>query len=196
VPPPVFRPPFLPLVPVLAPLLSSSFAGDPQIMFSLFSFPPSSAFTLFLTFRPLLYDDDPQNLFSAASASAWLPFAPMFSLCIWSTSYFLNVSKLRITDITCTFAHPYFTVPGESQSPSYCTQHFKGTLTLCLSQHFYSYTNIMTKKQVGKERVYSAYTFHIAVHCQRMSRLELKQVQEAGTDAEAMEGCSLLACFP
>jgi hypothetical protein len=28
--------------------------------------------------------------------------------------------------------------------------------------------NIMTKKQVGKERVYSAYTFHIAVDHQRI----------------------------
>ena len=35
----------------------------------------------------------------------------------------------------------------------------------------------MTKKQVGEERVYSAYTFHIAVH-QRMSGLELKQVRK------------------
>ena len=31
------------------------------------------------------------------------------------------------------------------------------TLIKCLSQGFYSYTNIMTKKQVGEERVYSAY---------------------------------------
>jgi hypothetical protein len=29
----------------------------------------------------------------------------------------------------------------------------------CLSQGFYSCTNIMTKNQVGEERVYSAYTF-------------------------------------
>jgi hypothetical protein len=29
---------------------------------------------------------------------------------------------------------------------------------LCLSQGFYSCTNIMTKEQVGEERVYSAYT--------------------------------------
>ena len=29
---------------------------------------------------------------------------------------------------------------------------------ICLSQGFYSFTNIMTKKQVGEERVYSAYT--------------------------------------
>jgi hypothetical protein len=28
----------------------------------------------------------------------------------------------------------------------------------CLSQGFYSYTNIRTKKQVGEERVYSVYT--------------------------------------
>ena len=38
--------------------------------------------------------------------------------------------------------------------------------------------NIMTKKQVGEERVYSAYTFHIAVHHQRKSGLELKQVKK------------------
>ena len=37
-------------------------------------------------------------------------------------------------------------------------------LPICLSQGFYSCTNIMTKKQIGEERVYSAYTFHIAVH--------------------------------
>jgi hypothetical protein len=36
----------------------------------------------------------------------------------------------------------------------------------------------MTKKQVGKERVYSAYIFHIAVNHQRMSGLELKQVRK------------------
>jgi hypothetical protein len=35
--------------------------------------------------------------------------------------------------------------------------------------------NIMTKKQVGEERVYSAYTFHIPVYHQRKSGLELKQ---------------------
>jgi hypothetical protein len=36
----------------------------------------------------------------------------------------------------------------------------------------------MTKKQVGEERVYSAYTFHIAVDHQRISGLELKQVRK------------------
>ena len=36
----------------------------------------------------------------------------------------------------------------------------------------------MTKKKVGEERIYSAYTFHIDVHHQRKSGLELKQVRK------------------
>ena len=48
----------------------------------------------------------------------------------------------------------------------------------CLSQGFYFCTNILTKKQVGEETVYSAYTFHIAVDHQRKSGLELKQVRK------------------
>jgi hypothetical protein len=36
----------------------------------------------------------------------------------------------------------------------------------------------MTKKQVGEERVYSAYTFHIAVDHQRMPGLELNHVRK------------------
>jgi hypothetical protein len=36
----------------------------------------------------------------------------------------------------------------------------------------------MTNKQIEEERVYSAYTFHIAVDQQRMSGLELKQVRK------------------
>jgi hypothetical protein len=36
----------------------------------------------------------------------------------------------------------------------------------------------MTNKQIGEERVYSAYTFHIAVHHQRKSGLELKHVRK------------------
>jgi hypothetical protein len=62
----------------------------------------------------------------------------------------------------------------------------------CLSQDFYSCTNIMTKKPVGEERVYLAYTFHRAVNHQRKSGTQAGQ--EAGADAEAMEGCCLLAC--
>jgi hypothetical protein len=48
-------------------------------------------------------------------------------------------------------------------------------LGLCLSQGFYSCTNIITKKQVGEE--FCLY-FHIAVHHQRKSELELKQVRK------------------
>jgi hypothetical protein len=36
----------------------------------------------------------------------------------------------------------------------------------------------MTKKQLGEERVYPSYTFHIAVDHQRTSGLELKQVRK------------------
>jgi hypothetical protein len=65
----------------------------------------------------------------------------------------------------------------------------------CLSQGFYSYTNIMTKKQVGEERVYSAYT-SILLFITKEVRTGTQTVQEAGADAEATEGCPLLACFP
>jgi hypothetical protein len=47
----------------------------------------------------------------------------------------------------------------------------------------------MTKKQVGEERVYSAYTY-TAVHYQGS-----QAGQKAGPDTEAKEGCSLLASF-
>jgi hypothetical protein len=53
---------------------------------------------------------------------------------------------------------------------------------------------IMTKKQVGEERVYSAYT-SILLFITKEVRTGTQAGQEAGTDAEAMEGCSLLACF-
>jgi hypothetical protein len=44
--------------------------------------------------------------------------------------------------------------------PSWCSMCFFiwNYLPWCLSQGFYSCTNIMTKKQAGEERVYSAYT--------------------------------------
>jgi hypothetical protein len=64
----------------------------------------------------------------------------------------------------------------------------------CLSQGFYSCTNIMTKKQVGEERVYSAYT-SILLFITKEVRTGTQAGQEAGADAEAMEGCSLLACL-
>jgi hypothetical protein len=65
---------------------------------------------------------------------------------------------------------------------------------ICLSQSFYSFTNIMTKKQVGEERVYSAYT-SILQFITKEVRTGTQAGQEAGADAEAMEGCFLLACF-
>jgi hypothetical protein len=65
----------------------------------------------------------------------------------------------------------------------------------CLSQGFCSYTNIMTKKQVGEERVYSAY-ISILLLITKGCWTGTQAGQKAGADAEAMEGCSLLACLP
>jgi hypothetical protein len=53
----------------------------------------------------------------------------------------------------------------------------------------------MTKKQAGEERVYSTYT-SILLFITKEVRTGTQVGQEAGADAEVMEGCSLLACFP
>jgi hypothetical protein len=49
----------------------------------------------------------------------------------------------------------------------------------------------MTKKQVGEERVYSAYTSTLLFITK-----EVRTGTQAGEEAEAMEECYLLACFP
>jgi hypothetical protein len=51
----------------------------------------------------------------------------------------------------------------------------------------------MTKKQVGEERVYSAYT-SMLFSSPKEVRTGTQAGQEAGADAEAIEGCYLLAC--
>ena len=71
---------------------------------------------------------------------------------------------------------------------------FQFPLGICLSRGFYSCTNIMIKKQVGEERVYSAYT-SMLLFITKGRRAGIQAGQEAGADAEAMEGCYLLACF-
>jgi hypothetical protein len=53
----------------------------------------------------------------------------------------------------------------------------------------------MTKKQVGEERVYLAYT-SILLFITKEVRTGTQAGLKAGADAEAMEGRSLLACFP
>ena len=53
----------------------------------------------------------------------------------------------------------------------------------------------MTKKQVGEERVYLAYT-SMLLFITKEVRTGTQAGQESGADAEAMEGCSLLACLP
>jgi hypothetical protein len=48
---------------------------------------------------------------------------------------------------------------------------------------------------LGRRGVYSAYT-SIVLFTTKEVRTGTQTGQEAGADAEAMEGCSLLACFP
>ena len=68
-------------------------------------------------------------------------------------------------------------------------------LSCCLSQGFYSYTNIMTKKQLGRKGFIQLTLPHRSSSPKEV-RTGTQAGQEAGADAEAMEGCSLLACFP
>ena len=59
--------------------------------------------------------------------------------------------------------------------------------------------NTVAKMQVGKEMVYLVYTsISLFITEGKKSAQELMQGRdlEAGADAEAMEGCFLLACFP
>jgi hypothetical protein len=53
----------------------------------------------------------------------------------------------------------------------------------------------MTKKQVGEEMVYSAYK-SILLFITKEVKTGTQTGQKAGANAGAMEGCSLLACFP
>jgi hypothetical protein len=55
--------------------------------------------------------------------------------------------------------------------------------------------NIMNKEQVEEERVYSAYISTL-LFITEGSQDGTQADQEAGADAEVMEGCSLLACLP
>jgi hypothetical protein len=79
----------------------------------------------------------------------------------------------------------------QNQAPTFKKQT---PLCICLSQGFYSCTKIMTKNQVGEERVYSPYT-SILLFITKEVRTGTQEGQEAEADAEAMEGYSLLACF-
>ena len=65
----------------------------------------------------------------------------------------------------------------------------------CLSQGFYSCTNIMTKKHLGRKGFIQLTLPHCCSSPKEV-RTGTQAGQEAGADAEAMEGYSLLACFP
>jgi hypothetical protein len=64
----------------------------------------------------------------------------------------------------------------------------------CLSQGFYSCTSNMTKEQLWRKG-FIQLTFPHCCSSLKEVRTETQAAQRAGADAEAMEGCSLLACF-
>jgi hypothetical protein len=66
------------------------------------------------------------------------------------------------------------------------------------SSGFYSWTKHHDQEASwGGKGLFSLH-FHIAVHHQGSKEVKTgtQAGQETGADAEAMEGCSLLACFP
>jgi hypothetical protein len=67
------------------------------------------------------------------------------------------------------------------------------TILVLIGQGFYSCINNMTKKQVGEERVYSAYNSRL-LFITKEFKTGTQAGQEEGADAEAMEGCFLLTC--
>ena len=69
------------------------------------------------------------------------------------------------------------------------------SIATCLSQGFYPCTNIMTKKQLGRKG-FIQLTLPYCCSSPKEVRTGTQAGQEAGADAEAMEGCFLLACFP
>jgi hypothetical protein len=113
---------------------------------------------------------------------------PLFECETFLSFYFLSVS-LRQGLIV----QPWLALNSQRYTQLYSTR--VKNIDHCLSQGFYSCTNIMTKKQVGEERVYLTYTSTL-LFITKEARIGTQAGQEAGADAEAMEGCSLLACFP
>jgi hypothetical protein len=67
-------------------------------------------------------------------------------------------------------------------------------IVLCLSRGFYSCTNIMTKKHLGRKG-FIQLTLPYCCLSPKEVRTGTQAGQEAGADTEAMEGYSLLACF-
>jgi hypothetical protein len=71
----------------------------------------------------------------------------------------------------------------------------EGFIWNCLSQCFYSCTNIIERRKLGRKG-FVQLTLPYCCSSPKDVRTGTQAGQEAGADAEAMEGCFLLACFP
>jgi hypothetical protein len=112
---------------------------------------------------------------------------------VWSSTCLTSESLLSCYVITLCLSYtflPWWHVGIADKGPLTGQSWAFGA---CLSQGLYSCTNIMTKKQVGEERVYSAYTSTLLFILKEITT-GTQAGQKAGADAEAIEGCSLLAC--
>jgi hypothetical protein len=74
-----------------------------------------------------------------------------------------------------------------------CSKAMSKAIPKCLSQGFYSCTN-MTKKHLGRKGIIQLTLPHCCPSPKEV-RTGTQTGQEAGADSEAM-GCSSLACFP
>jgi hypothetical protein len=88
-----------------------------------------------------------------------------------------------------------FLIPPLSADTRECSEPWYKTILVGIS---IPAQDFMTKKQVGGGKGLFSLDFHSAVYYQRKSGQELTQGRnlEAEVDAEAMEECCFLACFP
>ena len=130
----------------------------------------------------------------AQLAQLAVPASQAVPITLWSPIYTSNIAVLHLPQ----HVHPVSQRPWKQQETA-AAHHQKCVgaflYRVCLSQGFYSCTNIRTKTQVGEERIYLAYTSTLLFITKEV-RTGTQAGQEAGADAEAMEGCYLLACFP
>jgi hypothetical protein len=81
---------------------------------------------------------------------------------------------LKISISSSTRVYIFKTIPNDpSDLSGLCCN-----VSICFSQGLYSCTNIMTKKQAGEERVYSAYTSMLLFITKGSQDLELRQIRK------------------
>ena len=89
--------------------------------------------------------------------------------------------------------HGKHSCPTSFCSQSQCISQY--SVTWCLSQGFYSSQTSRTRSKLGRKGIIGP-TFPHCCSSPKEVRTGTQAGQEAGADAEVMEGCYLLSCFP